>query len=70
MRDGEWVKISSRAGETTIRAQVTERVPPGVVYTTFHHPVFRHQHRDHRELRLGDQLPRVQGDRRAGDARG
>ncbi|HLJ42615.1 MAG TPA: molybdopterin dinucleotide binding domain-containing protein, partial [Candidatus Binataceae bacterium] len=37
VRDGAWVKVSSRAGETTIRAQVTERVPPGVVYTTFHY---------------------------------
>jgi formate dehydrogenase major subunit len=37
VRDGAWVKISSRAGETTIRSQVTERVPPGVVYTTFHY---------------------------------
>ena len=37
VRDGAWVKISSRAGETTLRAQVTERVSPGVVYTTFHH---------------------------------
>ncbi len=37
VRDGAWVKISSRAGETAMRAQVTERVPPGVVYTTFHH---------------------------------
>jgi formate dehydrogenase major subunit len=37
VRDGAWVKISSRAGETTMRAQITERVPPGVVYTTFHH---------------------------------
>ncbi len=37
VRDGAWVRISSRAGETTMHAQVTERVPPGVVYTTFHH---------------------------------
>jgi len=37
VRDGAWVKIGSRAGETTMRAQVTERVPPGIVYTTFHH---------------------------------
>ena len=29
----------SRAGETTLRAQITERVAPGVVYTTFHHPM-------------------------------
>ena len=38
VRDGDWVKVSSRAGETTLRALVTDRVAPGVVYTTFHHP--------------------------------
>jgi formate dehydrogenase major subunit len=38
IKDGEWVKVVSRAGETTFRALVTERVQPGVVYTTFHHP--------------------------------
>ena len=27
-----------RSGETTLRAKITERVAPGVVYTTFHHP--------------------------------
>ncbi|MVA98426.1 formate dehydrogenase subunit alpha [Nitratireductor sp. CAU 1489] len=36
--DGDWVRIRSRAGETTLRAQITDRVAPGVVYTTFHHP--------------------------------
>ena len=36
--DGTWVKLASRAGETTLRAQITDRVAPGVVYTTFHHP--------------------------------
>jgi formate dehydrogenase major subunit len=36
--DGDWVGIASRAGETVLRAQVTERVQPGVVYTTFHFP--------------------------------
>jgi formate dehydrogenase major subunit len=35
---GDWVKLASRAGETTLRALVTDRVAPGVVYTTFHHP--------------------------------
>ncbi len=35
---GSWVKLASRAGETTLRAEVTDRVAPGVVYTTFHHP--------------------------------
>ena len=38
VRDGDLVKLTSRAGETTLRAEVTERVQPGVVYTTFHHP--------------------------------
>jgi formate dehydrogenase major subunit len=38
IRDGDWVKLASRAGETTLRALLTERVAPGVVYTTFHHP--------------------------------
>ncbi len=38
IRDGDWVKLQSRAGETTLRALITERVAPGVVYTTFHHP--------------------------------
>ena len=38
IHDGEWVRIVSRAGETTLRALLTERVTPGVVYTTFHHP--------------------------------
>ena len=38
IRDGDWVRLQSRAGETTLRAQITDRVSPGVVYTTFHHP--------------------------------
>jgi formate dehydrogenase major subunit len=38
VRDGDWVRLTSRAGETTLRAQITDRVSPGVVYTTFHHP--------------------------------
>jgi formate dehydrogenase major subunit len=38
IRDGDWVNLRSRAGETTLRALITERVAPGVVYTTFHHP--------------------------------
>jgi formate dehydrogenase major subunit len=38
VRDGEWVRLTSRAGETTLRAFVTDKVAPGVVYTTFHHP--------------------------------
>jgi len=38
VRDGDWVEIASRAGAITLRARITERVQPGVVYTTFHHP--------------------------------
>ena len=32
------MKLASRAGETALRATITDRVAPGVVYTTFHHP--------------------------------
>jgi len=35
---GDWVGIKSRAGETVLRALVSDRVQPGVVYTTFHFP--------------------------------
>ncbi|MFO7287427.1 MAG: formate dehydrogenase subunit alpha, partial [Gammaproteobacteria bacterium] len=38
IQTGDWVGLKSRAGETVLRALVTERVMPGVVYTTFHHP--------------------------------
>jgi formate dehydrogenase major subunit len=38
VRDGDWVSLQSRAGGTSLRAKITERVAPGVVYTTFHHP--------------------------------
>lgn len=38
IKDGDWVSLRSRAGETSLRALITERVAPGVVYTTFHHP--------------------------------
>ncbi|MDP8567463.1 formate dehydrogenase subunit alpha [Methylophilus aquaticus] len=38
IQEGDWVGISSRAGQTVLRAKITERVQPGVVYTTFHHP--------------------------------
>ena len=38
IREGDWVGIQSRAGETVLRATVTERIQPGVVYSTFHFP--------------------------------
>jgi formate dehydrogenase major subunit len=36
--DGQYIRLASRSGDTTLRAQITDRVSPGVVYTTFHHP--------------------------------
>jgi formate dehydrogenase major subunit len=36
--DGDWVGLTSRAGNTVLRAQVSTRIAPGVVYTTFHFP--------------------------------
>jgi formate dehydrogenase major subunit len=38
IRDGDWVGVASRAGETVLRAAISERMQPGVVYTTFHFP--------------------------------
>ena len=38
IRDGDRVSLSSRKGEITLTAKITERVQPGVVYTTFHNP--------------------------------
>ena len=38
IKDGDWIGIASRAGETVLRAQLSERVQAGVIYTTFHHP--------------------------------
>ncbi|HLU20844.1 MAG TPA: formate dehydrogenase subunit alpha [Pusillimonas sp.] len=38
IKEGDFVRLSSRSGETTLRAEITDRVSPGVVYTTFHHP--------------------------------
>ncbi|MEJ6008386.1 formate dehydrogenase subunit alpha [Novosphingobium aquae] len=38
IKHGDWARLASRTGETTLRVTVTDRVAPGVVYTTFHHP--------------------------------
>ena len=38
IKNGDWVLIASRAGETRMRAEISPRVQPGVVYTTFHFP--------------------------------
>ncbi len=39
INDGDFVSLASRKGAVTLRADITDRVPQGVVYTTFHHPV-------------------------------
>jgi len=39
IEEGAWTTLTSRVGETALRANVTDRVPPGVVYTTFHYPL-------------------------------
>jgi formate dehydrogenase major subunit len=39
IKDGDMVEIASRAGTTSLPAKVTDRMQPGVVYTTFHHPL-------------------------------
>jgi formate dehydrogenase major subunit len=38
IKEDDWCGIVSRAGETVLRATVTDRVQPGVIYTTFHFP--------------------------------
>jgi len=37
--DGARVTLTSRVGETALHAKLSERMPTGVVYTTFHHPI-------------------------------
>jgi len=38
IKEGDLVALSSRKGEISLVATITERVQPGVVYTTFHNP--------------------------------
>jgi formate dehydrogenase major subunit len=38
INDGDRVSLSSRKGDITLCAKITERIQPGVVYTTFHDP--------------------------------
>jgi len=37
INEGDLVSLTSRAGDTTLKARISERMQPGVVYTTFHH---------------------------------
>ncbi len=38
IKDGDWVGIESRSGQTVLRAIISDRMQPGVIYTTFHFP--------------------------------
>jgi len=38
IRDGDWVRVQSRMGETSLKARISDRMQPGVVFTTFHMP--------------------------------
>ena len=35
--DGDLVALESRSGDIALKARISERMQPGVVYTTFHH---------------------------------
>ena len=35
--EGDLVSLASRSGDIALRARISERMQPGVVYTTFHH---------------------------------
>jgi formate dehydrogenase major subunit len=37
IKEGDLVSLASRAGDITLPARISERMQPGVVYTTFHH---------------------------------
>ena len=37
VNDGDLVSLASRSGDIALRARISERMQPGVVYTTFHH---------------------------------
>ena len=39
IKDGHIVSLTSRVGATTLKAKIADRMPQGVVYTTFHHPM-------------------------------
>ena len=66
VRDGDWVRLASRCRRDDPARTVTERVAPGVVYTTFHHPATQANVVTTDYLRLGDELSGIQGDRGAG----
>ena len=68
IREGDWVEVTSREGSISLRAVLTERVAARRRLYDLPSSGDWRQRRHHGELRLGDQLPRIQGDRGAGDA--
>ncbi len=58
MRDGDWVRLRSRAGETTLRARVTDRLSPRGGLHDVPSPVDAGERGDDRLLGLGDELSR------------
>jgi predicted molibdopterin-dependent oxidoreductase YjgC len=60
--DGDWIGLTSRAGETVLRARVTEKIAPGVVYTTFHFQKDAWQKRAHEERSMPKQQRRKKRD--------
>ena len=61
-------RLTSRAGETVLRAQVTEQIAAGCRLHDLPLPRDQRQRGHDRELGLGDQLPGVQGHRGRGGA--
>ena len=64
--DGDLVRVSSRRGEVRVHARVTDEVPPGLVWMSFHFQERQLELADQRRLRPRDPDGRVQGLRRAG----
>ena len=69
IRDGDWVRLASRAGETTLRALITDRVATGRGLHDLPPPRHAGQRHHHRLFGLGDQLPGIQGDGGSGARR-
>ena len=68
VRDGDWVKLASRSGETTLEGADHRARGAGRGLHNLPPPDHASERGDHGVLRLGHQLPRIQGDGRAGDA--
>ena len=63
---GDWVGVTSRAGDTVLRVEITDRVAPGVVYTTFHFPESGANLITTENSDWATNCPGIQGDRGAG----